>query len=375
VNASLPRLGSTAEDYQRIGISPGQVAPWEDGARTDGAAGSYEWWYFDAHLDDGAKLVVVFFTKGFTDIDKPLTPMIRVDLDLPDGTSHHREAEFTPEEFSAAREHCDVRIANNSFSGDLHTYKIIVRLDDLAVDVSLTGEVPAWRPGTGHWYFGTHDEHEFNWLPAVPQGAVEVTYRVAGTSSHASGVGYHDHNWGNAPMNSLINHWYWARGQAGPYTVVASYITAEQRYGSAELPVFLLAKDGRVVADDAGKVTFELLGTYTDTVTGKPVANVTRYTYLDGDDSYLVTFTRHRDLTVNKLINELDGVKKVAARLVRFDGAYLRFTGELRIEQRRGGTIVDSHTDSAIWELMYLGKTLARPSQADSPPIRPRRAN
>jgi hypothetical protein len=133
-----------------------------------------------------------------------------------------------------------VRIGGNSFRGDLHTYKIIAKVDDIAVEVSLTGEVPAWRPRTGHWYFGTNDEHEFNWLPAVPQGTVDATYSVAGKSSHASGVGYHDHNWGNALMKSLINHWYWARGQAGLYTVVASYITAEQKYGNAELPVFLL---------------------------------------------------------------------------------------------------------------------------------------
>jgi hypothetical protein len=357
VNASLSRLGSSAEDYARIGISPGQVAPWEDGARTDGNAGTYEWWYFDSHLDDGAKLVVVFSTKNFTDIDKPLAPVIRIDLDLPDGTSHNKVVEFKPDEFSASAERCDVRIAGNSFSGDLHTYKIAAKIDDIAVEVSLTGEVQPWRPGTGHMYFGAEDEHEFDWLPAVPQGKVDVTYSVAGRASYASGVGYHDHNWGNAPMDSLVNHWYWGRGQAGPYTTIASYITADQKYGDAELPIFLLAKDGNVVADDASKVSFEVLGTYTDVTTGKPVANVTRYTYTDGDDSYVVTFTRHRDLSVSKLVNELGGFKKVAAKLVRFDGAYLRFTGELRVEHRHAGTIVDSYTDSAIWELMYLGKT------------------
>jgi hypothetical protein len=357
VNASLSRLGSTAEDYERIGIRPDQVSPWEDGARTDGTAGTYEWWYFDAHLDDGAKLVVVFFTKAFTDINRPLAPMIRIDLDLPDGTSYNKIAEFRPDEFSARAGRCDVRIGGNSFSGDLHTYTIVAKVEEVEVEVSLTGEVPAWRPRTGHWFFGANDEHEFNWLPAVPQGKVDVTYSVAGTSSHASGVGYHDHNWGNAPINSLINHWYWARGQAGPYTAVASYITAEKKYGNAEMPIFLLARDGQVVADDASKVSFEQLETYVDTYTGKPVANVTRYTYTDGDETYTVTFTRRRDLSVNKLIDNLDGLKKIAAKLARFDGAYLRFTGELRIEHQQAGAVVDSYTDSAIWELMYLGKT------------------
>lgn len=68
MTTSLARLGSTAEDYERIGIRPDQVLPWEDRARSDGSKGTYEWWYFDAHLDDGAKLVVVFLTKNFTDI-------------------------------------------------------------------------------------------------------------------------------------------------------------------------------------------------------------------------------------------------------------------------------------------------------------------
>jgi hypothetical protein len=230
-------------------------------------------------------------------------------------------------------------------------------IEDIAVDVNLTSEVPAWRPRTGHIYFGPRDEHEFDWLPAVPQGKVDATYSVGGKTYTASGVGYHDHNWGNALINALINHWYWARGQAGPYTTVASYITAEEKYGHTEVPIFMLARDGEIVADDATKVTFEELGPYKDTHTGKPVANVTRYTYTDGDDAYIITFTRYRDLGTNRLIDQLQGAKKVAAMLIRFDGAYLRFTGELRIEHRRSDVVVDSYTDSAIWELMYLGKT------------------
>jgi hypothetical protein len=362
VNKPLARLGSSVEDYGRVGIKPDHVEPWEDGARTDGSAGTYEWWYFDAHLDDGAKLIVVFFTKHFTAIDRPLAPMIRIDLDLPDGSSHNKIGEFGPEEFAAANDSCDVRIGANVFGGDLHTYTITAQVEDVEVQVSLTGEVPAWRPQTGHMYFGPNDEHEFNWLPAVPQGRVQATYRVAGRTFTASGVGYHDHNWGNTPINSLINHWYWARGQAGPYTTIASYITAEPKYGNTELPVFMLAEDGEVIADDATEVSFEQLGTYTDTSTGKPVANLTRYTCTHGDDTYIVSFTRHRDLAVTKLIDGLDGLKKLAARLIGFDGAYLRFTGELRIEHRRGGDLVDSHTDAALWELMYLGKT--RPSHS-----------
>ncbi|MFT9786926.1 hydroxyneurosporene dehydrogenase [Streptomyces rhizosphaericola] len=358
------RLGSRDQDFEQLGIDRSAVRPWEDGARTDGAPGTYEWWYFDAHLDDGAKLVVVFLTKQFTDITQPLTPMIRLELELPDGTAHNKIATFPAAQFTASSEGCDVRIGDHSFSGDLHTYRITAELDGVSVDVTLTGEVPPWRPGTGHWWFGPGRHKLFAWLPAVPQGVVRATYQVGESAPVTTGgSGYHDHNWGNAPVNELINHWYWARGEAGPYTVIASHITAEKRYADTALPVFLLAKDGRVLADDGSRVTFETLGTYRDGTTGKPVAGVTRYQYRDGDDTYTVSFVRERDLAAAKLIDNLAGPKKLAARLAGFDGAYLRFTGELRVEHRTGSTLVDTHAAPAIWELMYLGPTHDGPRQ------------
>ncbi|MDX6211702.1 MAG: hypothetical protein QOF82_789, partial [Frankiales bacterium] len=41
------RLGTTTDDYERLGIRPHVIKPWEDGMRTDGSRGTYEWWYFD----------------------------------------------------------------------------------------------------------------------------------------------------------------------------------------------------------------------------------------------------------------------------------------------------------------------------------------
>jgi predicted secreted hydrolase len=49
-------MADTAEAYRRLGLERDSVAAWEDGLRTDTKPGSYEWWYFDAHLEDGAKV-------------------------------------------------------------------------------------------------------------------------------------------------------------------------------------------------------------------------------------------------------------------------------------------------------------------------------
>ena len=351
----LAVLASSPADYQRLGLSPTSIASWEDGARTDDSAGTYEWWYFDAHLADGAKLVVAFMNKDMAEPQKPLSPLLRVDLDLPGGRHFEKLVHYPPGQWSAARDHADVRLGENRFTGDLHRYRIQARAEEISVDVTLAGEVPPWRPATGYMLFGADRSREFAWLPAVPQGAVTVTYSVDGKQHETTGVGYHDHNWGNAGLMKVVHDWYWARGQAGPYSVIAAYITSAKRYGFEPIPIFMLARDHVLVGDSPAKVTFEREGVYADQATGKPVAATTRYTYSGGEDRYVVSFTRSHDLSATRMVDTIKGVRHIAARLAHFDGAYLRFTGDIEISRYRGGELAETHKDDAIWELMYFG--------------------
>src|ERR1700737_5312487 len=117
----------------------------------------------------------------------------------------------------------------------------------------------------------------------------------------------------------------------------------------------MVARDGLVGADDSHAVRFDAEDIHTDDLTGKPVANVTRYTYDAGDDRYVVTFTREKDLSRNRMIEGIHGPKRALARLARFDGAYLRFPGQVRVEGHRDGDPIEEFSDDAIWELMYFG--------------------
>lgn len=353
--APLAVIASEDADYERLGLARGVVAPWEDGARTDNRRGTYEWWYFDAHLDDGSSLVVVFMNKDLASPNDPLTPTIRIDLDLADGRSYQKIVTYSAGSWQASSTEADVRIGENRFRGDLHTYRIEAAVEEVTVDITLVGQVPAWRPQTGYLLYGAERDKEFAWLPSVPQGTVTVTYRIGEEVHETSGTGYHDHNWGNVSLAKIVHDWYWARGQAGPYTVIASLVTAHERYGYTQLPIFMLARDGEVVADDSAHVRFEALDTYADESTGKPVATKTRYTYLGDDESWIVTFTRDHDLAKSRMIDSMHGPKRVLAQLVRFDGAYLRFAGRLDIEHYRGTALVEKNSDQAIWELMYFG--------------------
>ena len=350
------RAAGLPAEYARLGLRPNEIQPWEDGLRTDPAVGSYEWWYFDGHLDDQSKLVIVFYTKNLASPSDPLTPAVSFSLDRPDGTKITKEVQLTPAQFSAAKSGCDVHIGPNRFSGDLHHYAIHVEIGDIKADVRLDAEVPPWRPGTGYMYFGDKDEKYFAWLPSVPQGRIDASISIGGKTEQHGGSGYHDHNWGNISILEIINHWYWARAQVKDFTVVASFITAEKAYGGESIPIFMLARNGQIIADDSRKVSFEARDVAFEPVTGKPVANTVVYRYDAGDQHYVVTFRRKRDLVLHRMVDDLTGFRRFAAGLIGFDGAYLRFTGDVQIERLENGKVVESLNDQALWELMYLGK-------------------
>ena len=60
MNVLPATLGASDEHYRRLGVSRDKIELWEDGMRTDGGKGTYEWWYFDAYLNDGSKLAITF---------------------------------------------------------------------------------------------------------------------------------------------------------------------------------------------------------------------------------------------------------------------------------------------------------------------------
>jgi hypothetical protein len=154
----------------------------------------------------------------------------------------------------------------------------------------------------------------------------------------------------------LMHNWYWGRAKAGPYTVIASHITATEAYGCETQIVYMLAKDDEIVADDDVKVSFELERVATDGKTGKPVADITRYTYRDGDARYVVTFERQKTILQALLTERAPFIKRLIAKVVGFDGAYHRFTGKVTIEKFDKDLRMEIFDDQAIWELMYFGK-------------------
>jgi hypothetical protein len=333
------RLAASPDDYARFGLTKGQVEPWEDGLRLDPGAPDIEWWYFDALLDDGAKLSVIHCTKDASRPHQPLEPLIEIDLDL-------------------SKDGCDVRIGEYVFTGDLHEYHITGKAEDLSAEVRLESITEPWRPETGHLVFGPDGETIFAWAPCVPMGRVTATYTIGSEVHETTGMGYHDHNWMNQEMGRLIDHWYWGRGQVGPYSFVTAYITTAEKYGYAEFPFYMLARDGRVVADDGAKVTFSKSGSEIDHHTGKPIPDMMSFEFRDGEARYVLTYRREHTLVSQTLIELASGVQKLMAELIRYPGGYLRFTGPVTLDRYQGGEVVEHHEQLGSFEQCYWQRVI-----------------
>ncbi len=339
-------IGTLPHHYKRLGLTKGVIHDWEDGLRTAAVDGTFEWWYFDAHLDDGSTITVEFHTKPpYVSPNAPLTPFVLFTYTQPGGQRIDRTFLGTPAQFAAAEDRCDVTIGPNTFRCSADGYVIHVEIDDIAASFTLQPEVPPWRPETGHVFFGPDEEHYIAWLPVVARGAVDAVITINGHTEHRSGAGYHDHNWGNIAPRKVLDHWYWGRARIGEYTVVTLMFVSHAKYDKALLPAFMVAKDGAIIASAVGpdRIGFSASDTVEHAETGVPVAKRLEYLVDNGDNAFRVTFDHRRD-----------------AYTLDFGaaGAYLRFTGDVTIEHRHGAEVT-TETAQSLWELLYFGERRA----------------
>ena len=114
-------------------------------------------------------------------------------------------------------------------------------------------------------------------------------------------------------------------------------------------------RGGKIIADDGRKVRFHLEDEHMDPKSGNPLANVVVYEYEDEPERYRVSYRRSETIVDEKLITRVSGFKHLLAKLTGFDGAYLRFTGNVQLERFVNDELVEHVSDPGIWEMMYFG--------------------
>ncbi|WQF90269.1 hypothetical protein CDEST_15283 [Colletotrichum destructivum] len=195
-----------------------------DGPKIQSSAtrSSFDFWYFGAASSSNtAGVIVTFFNTAELGHDKPLS--VQVSGSFPNGTLFSGEALATS---NAVVNTCSGGIAGiwgetgASFRGtDLQ--KVNVEYDILLDMASI----------------GTKGN--------VVLKSATVNLDINGTSlSFSNGIGYHDKNWGDAPVYTNARSWDWGHARFGPYSIV--WFGILDRTNTERLHAFV-AKDGKPV--------------------------------------------------------------------------------------------------------------------------------
>ncbi len=369
VLAGTAYVGTTDEHYEQLGIQRDTTEQWEDGMRTSGGPGTYEWWYTDAEFEGGVSVVVAFYTKNFMNLKSPSQPIATFDIKRP-GFDTIRD-KVTAGQFvqiDAETSHADVNV-EGSYLRDLgngqYEVKYISEGGDIVYTATMTSTLPAWRPQTGHLFFekesrrGKKETNYFAWFVAQPSADVTATLTMNGKEEVLTGTGYHDHNWGDIAMSDVINHWYWGRATVDGYNIISADIISEEEYGYKRLPLFMVGKDGEIIEDGTPEVFRE--ETIQHEVTHKFMDNKLTYVYQEDSNSnkYSVEWNRIYDTTALFFSDMKDSL--LSTIYFNFmgieDATYVRVMGDvnLKIESPDQEVLVDKTSHKAIWEQMHFG--------------------
>lgn len=352
------RLMDMPEDYRKLGMKPGIVEPWEDGRRDNCRSGAFEWWYFDTMLDDSTKIVITYAPKpselAFEDGDHPF---VHIDVTFPDGTAHSERFSYSAEEAQFCKDGCDIKIGPHTLTGNLKEYFIKIALTNgYGVDLKLTSLGKPWRPETGYFSFGDHDEQYFTWLCVVPKGKITGTVTLNGQTREAQGFGYHDHQWGNIIHYFSWNHWLWARQNLGDYNLLVFDLVANKNFGYKHYPIaFIEDVDGNILFENTQNVKFDVLEEYLQEQTGKYHPKHVKYTFENNGKVVEYTLKIKNEIEIKDIYAAMQGAAKEKFDKLDLQPTYTRYEGygELRISE--GGQTIE-RSGNLLYEMVYCGK-------------------
>ncbi|KAH7234319.1 hypothetical protein B0J15DRAFT_571429, partial [Fusarium solani] len=245
------RLLTDDASMSELGLHRSKFGEWEDALRSPNTeSGEYEWWYADGHLQDGWFVQVAFFYNSEGAATKAGLIDFNIAKDGEKICDLHKRFELSAN-LHVGKDKCDVQFEKSSFRSvdGLRKYHIHVEPDEMegfGADVTITATTPSYRPGTGRWDV---DGRHFSWFVAVPGGQLTGEIITNGTKTKVEGNAYHDHNWGNVPMENILDNWLWGRADVHGLTIVSASVRFRQDCGGREVPLLFVVQGDEVLVN------------------------------------------------------------------------------------------------------------------------------
>lgn len=232
----------------------------------DRLPGAYEWWYFDGDLHNGYTFNVVWTVTNITGLRyalglaklsaDPTIPYYALDyatmkvmlMDENQKPVFRGEYDLTADQISIAPDRLDTHFGDKCHLAMKETagfpdFIIDVEIPDgkgniVKADLVYSPIFPLTTIGRGELVNSPKGNLYHKWVVAAPVAKVQATFKITDSEGKVneiseSGTGYHDHNWGNHPLSTTLERWYWGRiaepdmnlVYAQVYNLVPSYPT------------------------------------------------------------------------------------------------------------------------------------------------------
>lgn len=355
------RVLNRPEDFERLGLNPSVIEPWEHGRRRDAEIPlAMENWYFDSIMEDGTKAVVVFMTKTGDKRHLPVdSPNLRIQITAPDGRSFE-DAFYPPvEECETRKGECYVKYGPHSFTGDLVDCDISVSPENgIGCNLHLHGLTKPFRPGTGYIAFGDDEAKEYTWL-TFPRCEVTGSLIYDGETHEVKGTGYHDHQFHNSDSMSVIHHWFWGRASLGDYTVAMFDIVANEKYGFKRIPVFcVMDKTGEIIFDGTEHGECRIKELYWSEEAQKYFPRIVEFAYENKGKKVTFRVEWKQEIEIRTPANiygKLDSQTADKLDKMGLDPSYIRYKANAELVIAEGDKVEKAAGDM-IYEFAYFGK-------------------
>ena len=316
--------------------------------------GNYEWWYFDAHLDNGYTVVVFFYaknpnpgpgTQGKTGIE--------IVLLRPDGVRNQKFIRFKKSEFTASRTKPEVKIGTNTLkvnqqSNGLPIYEIDAKGEGLGCHLTYKATVNGWKPGSGDSKFG--DLGTFSWIIPFARATVEGSIIDNEKTLEVTGIGYHDHNWLDFPFPQVINYWMWGRIYSENHTISYAFIQCNNKVDNHQVKVLMVA-DHQEITTSTGEFDFKQNNFNYNSIAKHRFPNEIT---IKVENKISVILKVKRILEAQDMLQNFNPIFRFLAKaILKIKPGYFRLNSEFDLEIQKNG-IIEKETGSTLHEIVIF---------------------
>jgi predicted secreted hydrolase len=304
--------------------------------------GNFEWWYFDARLDNGYMAVGFFRAKH----ERTGKTGVEITIYKPTGEKVQRIFDYKHSDLIASNKDANVKIGNNYINVDyttekLPTFEIFLKEEDIGIHLYYKPKVRGWMPGEGYTEFGNMGE--FGWAIAIPRADVEGTLIINNQEIAVKGIGYHDHNWLTFNLVRVVDYWYWGRVYSKNFTVIYAYIKCNKKMDNYPINILMIAKGDEIILSTG---EFELIDKdfqYNEKAGNKYPESL----ILKLSDKRMITLDVQEIVDADNLLFELNPILRFLAKyLLRIKPGYFRLKSKFSIDFEYEGTVFKEEGDT-----------------------------